>query len=100
MLGPDPYALSTQHSALSTQHSALSTQHSALSTHSHHCASSNGLLGGLTLGLGSMFIIILASPASPEPRTRRFRSEPFSSVVADGWTSRCVFAISRYFSRE
>src|SRR4051794_15044919 len=44
----------------------------------YHCASSNGLLGPLIFGLGSMLIIVLTRCASPEPPTRTFSGEPLS----------------------
>lgn len=50
----------------------------------YHCASSNGLLGPLILGLGSMLIIVLTKCASAPPAPiRTFRGEPLSSFQAD-----------------
>ena len=64
----------------------------------YHCASSNGLLGGLTLGLGSIFSIAPTSPASPPPPTRTFNGEPFTSVISDACGSRFALVSSRNFS--
>jgi hypothetical protein len=50
----------------------------------YHCASSNGVMGPLTLGLGSMFRRILARPASPPPPIRMFRGEPLTIVTCEG----------------
>src|SRR5262245_47202052 len=54
---------------------------------SYHCASSNGLSGAFTLGLGSMLIMFLTKPASPGPPTRMFSGEPLSSVSCEAWIS-------------